>query len=99
MAFGAILPDKASIGANFAAFTNETYFSENAFWIDNKRTRVTRVLYDFNEQDPYETWHVYDEAGSVDLIFTAEGEWNDKVNGGPFVKTIFRLSTNSFRLR
>ena len=95
-AFGAILPDKMSIGANFAAFANETYFSENAFWINHKRTRITRVLYDFNEQEPYETWHIYDEAGSVDFIFTPEGERNDKVNAGPFVKTIFRQFVGSF---
>lgn len=95
-AFGAILPDKTSIGANFAAFTNETYFSENAFWIDHIRTRVPRVLYDFNEQEPYQTWHVYDESGLVDLIFTPEGERNDKINGGPLVKTIFRQFVGSF---
>ena len=95
-AFGAILPDKTSIGANFAAFTNETYFSENAFWINHSRTRVTRVLYDFNEQEPYETWHIYDESGTVDLIFTPEGERNDKMNGGPLVKMIFRQFVGAF---
>lgn len=95
-AFGAILPNKTSIGANFAALANETYFSENAFWIDHKRTRVSRVLYDFNEQEPYQPWHVYDEAGLVDFIFTPEGERNDKINGGPLVKTIFRQFVGSF---
>jgi hypothetical protein len=89
-AFGAILPDKTSIGANFAAFTNETYFPENAFWVDHKRTRVQRLIYDFNEQAPYEPWHIYDEAKTVDLIFTPEGERADKMNGGPLVKMIFR---------
>jgi uncharacterized protein DUF2804 len=94
-AFGAILPDDTSIGANFAAFTNETYFSENAFWVNNKRTRVSRVIYDFNAQEPYEKWHVYDEAGTVDLIFSPEGERNDRINGGPLVKTIFRQFVGS----
>ncbi|MBU2513437.1 DUF2804 domain-containing protein [bacterium] len=95
-AFGAVLPDKTSIGANLAALTNETYFSENAFWIDHKRTRVSRVLYDFNQLEPYETWRIYDEAGSVNLIFTPEGERNDKINGGPFVKTVFRQFVGAF---
>ncbi len=95
-AFGAILPDNTSVGANFAALTNETYFSENAFWINNKRSRVTRVLYDFDEQKPYEKWHVYDEAGTVDLIFTPEGERNDRMNGGPFVKMLFRQFVGAF---
>jgi len=95
-AFGAILPDKTSIGANFAAFTNETYYSENAFWIDHARTRVPRIRYDFNEQDPYENWHVYDETGSVDLVFKPEGERSDKINVGPLVKTVFRQFVGTF---
>ena len=94
--FGAVLSDNTSIGANFAAFTNETYFSENAFWIDHKRTRVNRVLYDFNEQAPYEPWHIYDEARTMDLIFTPQGERNDKMNGGPLVKMIFRQFVGTF---
>lgn len=96
-AFGAVLSDNTNIGANFAAFTNETYFSENAFWIDHQRNRVSRVIYDFNELKPYEDWHLYDEAGSVDLIFSPEGERDDRVNGGPFVKTIFRQFVGTFQ--
>ena len=95
-AFGAVLPMGTSIGANFAAFTNETYYSENAFWINNKRIRVPRIRYDFNQQDPYETWHIYDEAGSVDLYFKPEGERQDKINGGPLVKTVFRQFVGTF---
>ena len=64
--------------------------------INHKKTRVSRVLYDFNEQEPYETWHIYDEAESVDFIFTPEGERNDKMNAGPLVKTIFRQFVGSF---
>jgi len=95
-AFGALLPDDTSIGANFAAFVNETYFSENAFWINNKRTRVSRIIYDFNGMNPYEPWHIFDEAGTVDLVFTPEDERNDKINGGPLVKTIFRQFVGTF---
>lgn len=95
-AFGAVLPDETTIGANFAAFVNETYFSENAFWVNSKRSRVSRVIYDFNELNPYEPWHVYDEAQTIDLIFTPEDERNDKINGGPLVKTIFRQFVGTF---
>jgi len=96
-AFGAILPNNINIGANFAAFTNETYFSENAFWINHQRTRVSRVIYDFDALEPYQDWHIYDEAGSVDLVFSPEGERDDKVNGGPFAKTIFRQFVGTFK--
>ncbi len=95
-AFGSILPDGTSIGSNLAAFVNETYFSENAFWVNNKRTRVSRVIYDIDPLDPYKSWHVYDEAGTLDLTFTPEGERNDKINAGPLVKTIFRQFVGTF---
>ncbi len=95
-AFGALLPDGTSIGTNLAAFVNETYFSENAFWINNKRTRVSRVIYDIDPLDPYKSWHVYDEAGTLDLTFNPEGERNDKINAGPLVKTIFRQFIGTF---
>jgi hypothetical protein len=95
-AFGAVLPDKTRIGANFAAFTNETYFPENAFWVDHKRNRVTRVIYDFNEQKPYEPWHIYDELRTLDLIFTPQDERKDRMNAGPLVKMIFRQFIGQF---
>ncbi|MBB6482478.1 DUF2804 family protein [Spirochaeta isovalerica] len=95
-AFSAILPDGTSIGTNLAAFVNETFFSENAFWIDNNRTRVPRVIYDIDPLDPYKRWHVYDETGTLDLIFTPEGERSDKINGGPLAKAIFRQFIGMF---
>jgi Domain of unknown function (DUF2804), C-terminal/Domain of unknown function (DUF2804), N-terminal len=95
-AFGAVLPDKTSIGANLAAFVNETYFSENAYWINNKRSRISRVIYDFDTLDPYKPWHIYDEDGTIDLTFLPEGERNDKINAGPIVKTIFRQFVGTF---
>ncbi|RDG30143.1 MULTISPECIES: DUF2804 domain-containing protein [unclassified Oceanispirochaeta] len=95
-AFGAVLPNRTTIGANLAAFVNETYFSENAFWINNKRSRISRVIYDFDVIDPYQSWHVYDEAGTIDLTFTPEGERNDKINAGPLVKTVFRQFVGTF---
>lgn len=95
-ALGAVLDNKTSIGANFAAFTNETYFSENAFWINHQRTRAPRVIYDFDASDPYGTWHIYDEAGSVELFFKPEDERSDKVNGGPFIKMNFRQFVGEF---
>ncbi|MCG6194356.1 DUF2804 domain-containing protein [Leptospira sp. FAT2] len=79
-AFSAILPNKTTIGANFAALVNETFFSENAFWIDRKRTRVPRLIFDFSQKDPYKTWRIYDEEGLVDLEFKPEGERKDKMN-------------------
>ncbi len=82
---------KTTIGANFAALVNESFFSENAFWINNKRTRVQRCIYDFDPIDPYLTpWHIWSEDKKVDIIFHPENERKDRVNAGPIAKTIFR---------
>ncbi|MCP4135917.1 MAG: DUF2804 domain-containing protein [bacterium] len=96
-AFGGILPDrkKTRIGANFAAFVNETFFAENAFWINNKRNRVHRCVYDFNPMNLYNPWHIWDEEGSVDIIFRPMGERNEKFNG-LFAKADFRQFVGSF---
>ncbi|WP_036041524.1 DUF2804 domain-containing protein [Leptospira alstonii] len=79
-AFSAILPNKTSIGANFAALVNETFFSENAFWINRKRRRVPRLIFDFSQKDPAKPWKIYDEEGLVKLEFVPEGERKDRMN-------------------
>lgn len=93
---GGALSNGKEIGANFAALVNETYFSENAFWIDKERTRVPRLIFDFDRHNPYEKWHIYSEDKLVDLIFTPVDERQDKVNLGPLGKTQFRQFLGSF---
>ncbi|MBU0927166.1 MAG: DUF2804 domain-containing protein [Spirochaetes bacterium] len=96
-----ILPGGETVGANFAAFVNETYYPENAFWAGGKRTRVPRVIYDFDPADPYSEWRVFDEDGLVDLRFRPYGERADRVNLMPLTKYVFRqfVGTFSGRLR
>lgn len=86
---------KAKIGLNLAALVNESFFSENAFWIDKERTRVSRCIYDFNPSDPYEPWHIFDEDGKVDLTFAPLGERSEKVNALA-VKSSFRQFVGTF---
>lgn len=83
-------------GANFAALTNEAYFSENAFWTGvGNRSRVSRVIFDFTAQDPYRPWRLWDEAGTVDLVFTPQGERAEKINA-VLLKTWFRQFFGSY---
>ncbi|MBI5845927.1 MAG: DUF2804 domain-containing protein [Deltaproteobacteria bacterium] len=84
------------VGANFAALTNEAFFSENAFWAGvGKRSRVSRVIFEFSAQEPYKPWHLWDEAGTVDLTFTPLGERSEKVNA-VLLKTWFRQFFGSY---
>lgn len=83
--------DGRKVGANFAALVNESFFPENAYWIDGERTRVSRLIYNFNINDPYQTWEIYDEDKEfVNLTFTANGEQGRKINLMPISKIFFR---------
>ncbi|RHX93239.1 DUF2804 domain-containing protein [Leptospira stimsonii] len=94
-AFSSILPDKTTIGANFAALVNESFFSENAYWINHERQRVPRLIFDFSQKDPYKPWKIYDEEGLVELDFVPEGERKDKMNL-IFSKLYFRQFVGKF---
>ncbi len=95
-ALSAVLPDGTPIGVNLAAFVNETYFSENAFWIDGTRTRISRIIYDFDPINPYEPWHIYNEAKTVDLLFSPKVERGNTVHAGFLGKTMFRQFVGTF---
>jgi len=96
-AFAGTLSDKnrTTIGLNLAALVNESFYSENAFWINNKRTRVQRCIYDYHPEDPYRPWHIWDEAGTVDITFIPKGERKENFNV-IVAKTIFRQFVGTF---
>jgi hypothetical protein len=78
------------VGANFAAMVNETFYPENAYWINGKRIRTAQVIFDFDMNDPYRTsWRIFTEDGRVNLTFVPFGERSKKVNVH-FVKLFFR---------
>ncbi|ACL06308.1 conserved hypothetical protein [Desulfatibacillum aliphaticivorans] len=81
-AFSSPLPgeDEEIVGANFAALTNESFFSENAFWVGKERTRVARCIYDFNQTDLYQPWRIWDEDGTVDLHFVPQADRGERIN-------------------
>jgi hypothetical protein len=86
---------KMKIGLNLAALVNESFYSENAFWVDGKRTRIPRCIYDFNPADPYEPWHIFDEEGKVDITFRPMGERKERINA-MIIKTTFRQFIGTF---
>lgn len=75
-----ILPDGRRFGANLANGVNETGLTENGFWIDNVLTTLGPVTFEFNKQQRDMPWRIRDEAGRLDLAFTAEGQRCEKLN-------------------
>lgn len=79
-----------AVGLNFAALVNESFYPENAFWIDGERTRVPRIIFDSDADDPYaRPWRVFSEDGQVDLRFHPAAERAER-SRLPFVKVNFR---------
>jgi len=91
LAFSSVLDNRDStrVGGNFAALVNESFYSENAFWVDHRRTRVSRCIFDFNPSDLSKKWYMKDELGTFEIEFTPCGERSDRFNG-ILVKTDFR---------
>ncbi|HJW72070.1 MAG TPA: DUF2804 domain-containing protein [Geothrix sp.] len=84
------LPGGQSVGLNFAALANESFYPENACWIDGDRTRVPRIIFDYDLDDPYaRDWRVFSEDGQVDLTFRPVAERSEK-SRLPFLKVNFR---------
>lgn len=95
------LADGRSLGLNFAALANESFYPENAFWIDGERTRVPRIIFDYDPDEPYaRPWRIFSEDGQVELRFLPVAERAERSHL-PFVKVNFRqfMGTYSGTLR
>lgn len=89
-ALAGFLEDGTPVGANFAALVNESFYPENAFWIGGERTRLPRVIFQYDPEDPAQgDWRIFTEDGLVDLRFHPLGERGEKT-WMPFLKVNFR---------
>lgn len=94
-ATAAVLPDGKSFGMNLACGVNETGFTENAFWIDGRMTKIDTVYFDYNLSDSESPWHVRSADGRIDLAFQPEKKRSQKVNAG-LIATRFTQFIGSF---
>jgi len=95
-AFAGHLEDGRPVGANFAALVNESFYPENAFWIGGERTRLARVIFDYDPEDPFrDDWRIFTEDGQVDLRFHPLGHRGER-SWLPFVKVNFRQLMGEF---
>jgi hypothetical protein len=95
-AFAGHLEDGRTVGVNFAALVNESFYPENAYWIGGERTRVHRIIFDYDLADPYaRDWRIFTEDGQVDLQFHPKAERSEKSHL-PFLKVNFRQFMGTF---
>ncbi len=77
-AMATVLDDGRSIGLNLSWGVNETGFTENAFWIDSKMTKVDTV--NFSMEDSGQRWRITSSDGRIDLGFVPEGSRGERIN-------------------
>ncbi len=76
------LDKRHSVGMNLAAGVNETSFTENGFWYDNRFTKVDLVDFGFNRDDPDAPWTMRSNDGRVKLDFQPQGKRGERLQVG-----------------
>ncbi len=77
-----ILPDGRSLGLNLSCGVNETSFTENAFWIDGKMTKVDTVSFGFNPENLYDPWTISSHDKKIRLTFSGQKHRAENINAG-----------------
>lgn len=80
-----------TLGVNFANGVNETSFTENAFWVDGRMTKVNQIRFIYPKQRRHTQWRIESDDGKVKLRFEPEGARQEKLN-------LFVLATNFTQL-
>lgn len=75
-----VLPDGRRLGFNFSNGVNETGFTENAFWLDNKQIKVDTVDFKFRPDNLMAPWKIRSFDGKVELEFIPENKREERVN-------------------
>ncbi|WP_269619592.1 DUF2804 domain-containing protein [Zhongshania sp. BJYM1] len=76
----ATLADGRRLGMNLAAGVNETGFTENALWLDDRLIKVDMVNFQFSRYLPNSPWRMQSADGIVNLRFTPMGQRKEKIN-------------------
>ncbi len=79
-AFSGHSTDGKPAGANLSAFVNETYYSENTYWLAGIPMETNHVIFEFRKNSPSNPWHIYSRTGDIDLLFTPMQERTQKLN-------------------
>lgn len=87
---------KHAVGLNVSWGVNETGYSENCFWVDNKVHALPQVQFKFERDDDHSNWRISTENGQLDLSFKPEGLHKEYLNAG-VMKTNFRQIFGQFK--
>ena len=72
--------EKKRVGLNLASGVNETSFTENCFWIGEKKIHLNGACFSFDKEKPQKKWKITTQDKSVDLVFVPEEKRSEKIN-------------------
>jgi len=93
--FSGLNSDNKLVGANFAAMVNETYNTENIYWIDKDSYKEEAIRFKYDKSSIYDTWILENKAKTIKLEFSPRDEINDNTNAF-IVKNSFRQFIGKF---
>ncbi len=74
------LSDGRDMGLNLSCGTNETGFTENAFWIGDRREKADTVHFRYEGENMFLPWRISSFDGKVDMWFYPERRKEEKMN-------------------
>lgn len=87
--FSGQAPNQPALGLNVSWGVNETGYSENCFWVDNKIHTLPQTRFKFDRDNLYAAWRVTSDNKQIDLAFTPKGMHSEELNAG-FLATNFK---------
>ena len=73
-------PVKEKIGLNLASGVNETSYSENCFWVGQKKIHLNGACFSFDRENPRSRWFIKTQDNAIDLEFVPDEERSEKIN-------------------
>jgi hypothetical protein len=93
--FSGLNSNNKLIGANFAAMVNETYETENIYWIGKDAFKQDNIIFNYDKNNVYAPWIIENKNKTAFIEFLPQNEINDNTNM-IFVKNSFRQFIGKF---
>ena len=72
------LSDGRRLGFNLVAGVNDTGYTENAIWLNDRMVKLSTIVFDFDRSDSESAWRMRSQDGILDLRFEPAGQRSEK---------------------
>lgn len=79
------------IGLNLSCGVNETSYTENCIWLDDKLIKLNTVRFDYDRDNLLAPWQITSQDGKARLHFSPEGRHREHLNLGLFASNFNQI--------